>query len=100
MNEIASHIESLWTLRLYIAGRTPKSVTALANLKKLCDEQLAAQYTLEVIDLIERPELARADQIVAIPTLVRQLPAPLKRLIGDLSNKARVIVCLEVDLLR
>ncbi len=86
-----------WTLRLYIAGRTPKSVTALANLKKLCEEQLAGRYHIEVVDLMEHPELAKADQIVAIPTLVRQLPPPLKRLIGDLSNKDRFIVGLELD---
>ncbi len=88
-----------WILRLYIAGRTPKSVTALANLKKLCEQQLAGQYQLEVIDLMEHPERAKTDQIVAIPTLVRTLPPPLKRMIGDLSNKDRVIVGLELDLL-
>lgn len=86
-----------WTLRLYIAGQTPKSVTALVNLKRLCEQQLAGRYKLEIIDLLEHPERAKADQIVAIPTLVRQLPAPLKRIIGDLSNKERVIVGLELD---
>jgi len=98
MNQTPDHIECLWTLRLYIAGQTPKSVAALANLKKLCEEQLPGQYKLEVIDLLEHPELAKADQIVAIPTLVRKLPEPLKRMIGDLSNKARVIVGLELGL--
>ncbi len=86
-----------WSLRLYIAGRTPKSVTAIANLKKLCDERLGGQYQVEVIDLVERPELARADQIVAIPTLVRKLPPPLKKIIGDLSDKERVLKGLEFD---
>jgi circadian clock protein KaiB len=91
--EVAEH----WVLRLYIAGRTPKSVTALANLKKLCEEQLAGRYDLEVVDLLEHPERAKADQIVAIPTLVRELPAPLKQMIGDLSNKERVIVGFELN---
>ena len=76
-----------WMLRLYIAGQTPKSVLALANLKKLCEEQLPGRYQLEVIDLMEHPERAKADQIVAIPTLVRKLPEPLKRMIGDLSTR-------------
>ncbi|ARN81444.1 circadian clock KaiB family protein [Methylocystis bryophila] len=86
-----------WSLRLYIAGKTPKSVTAIANLKKLCDERLGGQYQVEVIDLVERPELARADQIVAIPTLVRKLPPPLKKIIGDLSDQARVLKGLELE---
>lgn len=86
-----------WTLRLYIAGKTPKSMTAMANLRVLCEQQLAGRYQIEIIDLAEHPELAKADQIVAIPTLVRQLPPPLKRIIGDLSNKDRVIVGLEID---
>lgn len=89
-----------WMLRLYIAGQTPKSVMALANLKKLCEEQLPGRYQLEVVDLMEHPERAKADQIVAIPTLVRKLPPPLKRMIGDLSDKDRVIVGLELDPLR
>ena len=86
-----------WNLRLYVAGKTPKSVTALANLKKLCEENLAGRYQIEVVDLVERPELAKADQIVAIPTLVRRLPSPLKRMIGDLSNKEKVIFGLDLD---
>jgi len=90
-------VDSTWTLRLYIAGQTPKSVTALANLKKLCEEQLAGRYELEVVDLLVYPERAKADQIVAIPTLVRQLPPPLKRMIGDLSNKTGVIIGLEIE---
>ena len=99
MNQPVEPQAQSWTLRLYIAGQTPKSVLALANLKKLCDEQLPGRYQLEVIDLMRHPERAKADQIVAIPTLVRILPPPLKRMIGDLSNKDRVIVGLELDLL-
>ena len=85
-----------WNLRLYVAGQTPKSLTALANLKRICDEHMNGQYDIEVIDLMENPQLARRDQIVAIPTLVRELPSPLKRIIGDLSNTERVLVGLDV----
>lgn len=85
-----------WNLRLYVAGQTPKSVTALANLKRICDEHMHGEYSVEVIDLMENPQLARRDQIVAIPTLVRELPSPLKRIIGDLSNTERVLVGLDV----
>jgi circadian clock protein KaiB len=85
-----------WNLRLYVAGQTPKSITALANLKRICDEHMEGQYQIEVIDLMENPQLARRDQIVAIPTLVRELPTPLKRIIGDLSNTERVLVGLDV----
>ncbi len=85
-----------WNLRLYVAGQTPKSVTALANLKRICDEHMNGEYAVEVIDLMENPQLARRDQIVAIPTLVRELPSPLKRIIGDLSNTERVLVGLDV----
>ncbi|HEY0553775.1 MAG TPA: circadian clock KaiB family protein [Thermoanaerobaculia bacterium] len=86
-----------WNLRLYVAGQTPKSIVALANLKRICDEHLeGGQYEIEVIDLMENPQLARRDQIVAIPTLVRELPSPLKRIIGDLSNTERVLVGLDV----
>jgi circadian clock protein KaiB len=85
-----------WNLRLYVAGQTPKSVTALANLKRICDEHMHGEYAVEVIDLMENPQLARRDQIVAIPTLVRELPSPLKRIIGDLSNVERVLVGLDV----
>jgi len=97
MNDSPEQDAEQWMLRLYVAGRTPKSVTALANLKRLCEDQLAGHYQLEVVDLMEHPERAKADQIVAIPTLVRQLPQPLKQMIGDLSNKERVIVGLELD---
>jgi circadian clock protein KaiB len=85
-----------WDLRLYVAGQTPRSLTALANLKGFCESQLAGRYTLEVVDLLENPELARGDQILAIPTLVRKLPSPIRKIIGDLSNTERVIVGLDI----
>lgn len=85
-----------WTLRLYVAGQTPKSLTAFANLKAICEEYLQGRYTIEVIDLVENPRLARGDQIVAIPTLVRKLPEPLRKIIGDLSNKEKVLVGLDL----
>jgi circadian clock protein KaiB len=88
--------DSRWELRLYVAGQTPKSLTAFANLKKLCEEHLAGRYRIEIIDLLEHPQLAAGDQIVAIPTLVRQLPVPLKKIIGDLSNTERVLVGLDL----
>ncbi|HEX9108834.1 MAG TPA: circadian clock KaiB family protein [Longimicrobiales bacterium] len=88
--------EGRWDLRLYVAGQTPKSLVALANLKRYCEEHLAGRYTLEVIDLLEHPQLAEGDQIVAVPTLVRKLPEPMKRIIGDLSNKERVLVGLDL----
>jgi circadian clock protein KaiB len=83
-------------LRLYVAGQTAKSVTAFANLKRLCDEHLAGQYHIEVVDLLKDPKLARGDQILAIPTLVRKLPTPIKKIIGDLSNTERVLVGLDL----
>ena len=85
-----------WELRLYIAGQTPKSVTAFANLKKLCEEHLAGRYSIEVIDLMQQPQLAAGDQIVAIPTLIRKLPEPLRRIVGDLSNTERTLVGLQL----
>jgi circadian clock protein KaiB len=85
-----------WELRLYVAGQTPKSLTAFANLKKLCEEHLSGKYRIEVIDLIENPTLARGDQILAVPTLVRKLPEPIKKIIGDLSNTERVLVGLDL----
>jgi circadian clock protein KaiB len=85
-----------YELRLYVAGQTPKSLTAFANLKKLCEEHLAGRYRIEIIDLLQHPQLAAGDQIVAIPTLVRQLPHPLKKIIGDLSNTERVLVGLDL----
>jgi circadian clock protein KaiB len=85
-----------WQLRLYVAGQTPKCLTALANLKKLCEQNLAGAYEIEIIDLLERPQLAHGDQILAIPTLVRKLPAPMRKIIGDLSNIERVLVGLDL----
>ena len=85
-----------YELRLYVAGQTPKSLTAFANLKKLCEEHLAGQYHIEVIDLLKQPQLASGDQILAIPTLVRKLPQPIKKIIGDLSNTERVLVGLDL----
>jgi circadian clock protein KaiB len=86
----------IWNLRLYVAGQTPKSITAFANLKKICEEHLAGKYSIEVIDLLKNPQLAKGDQIIAIPTLVRKLPEPLKRMIGDLANTERVLVGLDI----
>lgn len=85
-----------WTLRLYVAGQTPRSLAALANLKRLCDEYLSKRYSIEVVDLVENPQLARGDQILAIPTLVRKLPVPMHKIIGDLSNTERVLVGLDL----
>jgi circadian clock protein KaiB len=85
-----------YNLRLYVAGQTPKSITALANLKMICEKHLAGRYHIEVIDLIEHPQLAAGDQILAVPTLVRRLPEPLKRIIGNLSNMERVLVGLDL----
>jgi len=86
-----------WRLRLYVAGQTPRSLTAFANLKRLCEQHLPGRYQIEVIDLIKTPELALGDQIVALPTLVRKLPTPIKRVIGDLSNFERVLVAIELQ---
>jgi circadian clock protein KaiB len=83
-------------LKLYVAGQTPKSLAALSNLKKLCEEHLAGQYQIEVIDLVKNPQLAQGDQILAIPTLVRSLPEPIRKIIGDLSNTERVLVGLNL----
>ena len=83
-------------LRLYVAGQTVKSLAAMANLRRVCEEHLAGRYDIEVVDLLVNPKLAAGDQILAIPTLVRRLPAPLKRIIGDLSNTERVLVGLDI----
>ena len=85
-----------WNLRLYVAGQTPKCITAFANLKKLCEERLGGHYSIEVIDLLKKPQLASGDQILAIPTLVRRLPSPMKKIIGDLSDTERVLVGLDL----
>ena len=83
-----------WELRLYVAGKTPKSVAAIRNLQRLCDEHLAGKYTIEIVDLLAHPHLAKGDEIVAIPTLIRKLPEPIRRVIGDLSNLERALVGL------
>jgi circadian clock protein KaiB len=89
-------IDKAYELRLYIAGKTAKSVTALANLKKYCEEHLQGQYKIEVIDLLLQPQLAESDQILAIPTLVRKVPEPIRKIIGDLSNEEKVLVGLNI----
>jgi circadian clock protein KaiB len=92
--------EEWWELRLYVAGQTPKSLEAFANLKKICEEHLQGRYRIEVIDLLVNPTLARGDQILAVPTLVRQLPPPVKKIIGDFSNQERVLVGLNLRAVR
>jgi circadian clock protein KaiB len=88
--------EEIWELRLYVAGQTPKSMKAFDNLKKICEEHLAGRYKIEVIDLLENPQLARGDQILAIPTLVKKIPQPARKIIGDLSNTERALVGLDL----
>jgi circadian clock protein KaiB len=88
--------DETFDLRLYVAGQTPKALRAFANLRKICDEHLAGRYKIEVIDLLEDPQLGRGDQILALPTLVRRLPSPIKKIIGDLSNTERVLVGLDL----
>jgi circadian clock protein KaiB len=88
--------ELVWDLKLYVAGQTPRCITAFANLKRMCEEHLEGRYRIEVIDLLENPQLAEGDQILAIPTLVRRLPHPLRKIIGDLSNTERVLVGLDL----
>ena len=85
-----------WQLRLYVAGQTPKSLAAFSNLKKICDDHLAGRYTIEVVDLLEHPQLAAGDQILAIPTLVRKLPEPLRKIVGDLRDTERTLVGLNI----
>ena len=87
---------AFWNMRLYVAGQTPKSLRALANLKRICEEHLAGKYHIEIIDLLENPQLASSDQILAIPTLIRKLPEPMRKIIGDLSNVERVLVGLDL----
>jgi circadian clock protein KaiB len=89
-------IEKKWQLRLYVAGETAKSVTALKNLRKYCETHLKGQYKIEVIDLLLKPQLAEGDQIFAIPTLVRKVPEPIRKIIGDLSNEEKVLVGLNI----
>jgi len=88
--------EETWQLCLYVAGQTPKSVAAFANLKRICEEHLAGRYTIQVIDLMQQPQLAAGDQILAIPTLVRKLPEPLRKIVGDLRDTERTLVGLNV----
>jgi circadian clock protein KaiB len=92
----AQKAKDIFELRLYVAGQTPKSLAALANLKRICDEHVEQEYRIEVIDLVQHPQLAQGDQILAIPTLVRRVPAPLRKIIGDLSNVERVLVGLDI----
>jgi circadian clock protein KaiB len=86
----------VWRLRLYVAGQSPKSLRAMSNLKTLCEEHLPGRYEIEIIDLVEQPALASSDDIIAIPTLVRRLPMPLRKVIGDLSNTERVLIGLQL----
>lgn len=86
----------VWDLRLYVAGQTPRSLTAFANLRRLCEEHLSGRYKIEVVDLVKHPQLAAGDQIVAIPTLVRKLPEPLRKIVGDLRNSERTLVGLQI----
>jgi circadian clock protein KaiB len=91
-----SDAAEVWELRLYVAGQSTRSIAAFANLKKLCEEHLAGRYTIEVVDLLEKPQLAKGEQIVAIPTLVRKLPEPIRKIVGDLSNEERTLVGLQL----
>jgi circadian clock protein KaiB len=93
---LGSNGHKQWQLRLYVAGQTPKCLAAFANLKKLCEEHMDGDYDIEIIDLLQQPQLARGDQILAIPTLVRKLPEPVRKIIGDLSNTERVLVGLDL----
>jgi circadian clock protein KaiB len=97
LSQDVSEQANRWNLRLYVAGQTPRSVTAFRNLKDICEEYLKGQYHIEVIDLMENPTLARGDQILAVPTLVRKLPQPIRKIIGDLSNTERVLVGLDIQ---
>jgi circadian clock protein KaiB len=95
-NGVAAHNPEKWELRLYTAGQTPKSLAAIRNLKKVCEEHLAGRYEIEIVDLLKNPRLAKDDQIVAIPTLVRKLPDPVRKIIGDLSDTERALVGLQL----
>ena len=96
ITEELEKVNETWQLRLYVAGASPKALTAFKNLKVICEEHLSGKYTIEVIDLLKNPQLAKGDQIVAIPTLVRKLPPPIRKIIGDLSNTERVLVGLDM----
>ncbi|MDB5304469.1 MAG: KaiB protein [Phycisphaerales bacterium] len=95
-NGAKAEVEKFWDLRLYVAGQSPKSLRAFANLKKICETHLAGRYRIEVIDLLKNPQLAAGDQILAVPTLVRNLPVPIEKIIGDLSNEDRTLVGLDL----
>jgi circadian clock protein KaiB len=95
-NTAAQIEKDKWILRLYVAGQTPKCITAFNNLKRICEFELKGKYSIEVIDLIENPQLSKDDQILAIPTLVRKLPIPVRKIIGDLSNTERVLIGLDI----
>jgi len=94
--DIAEDNDEVWNLRLYVAGQTPKSIEAFANLKEICETHLKDKYKIEIVDLVENPEMAKNDQILAIPTLVRKLPEPVKKIIGTLANEEKVLVGLEI----
>jgi circadian clock protein KaiB len=96
IDEADSGDPNKWNLRLYVAGQTPKSIAAFSNLKRVCEDHLPGKYDIEVVDLLKNPQLAQGDQIVAIPTLVRKLPEPVRKIIGDLSNTERVLVGLQL----
>lgn len=96
MNTTTNEEETIWELRLYIAGNTPKSVKALANLKRYCEDNLNDKYVIEVIDLLVHPQLAEGDQILAVPTLVKKVPEPIRKIIGDLSDEEKVLVGLNI----
>ena len=100
LSDPASSADQVYSLRLYVAGQTPKSVLAFKNLKEICEQHLTGRYEIEIIDLLLNPQLAHGDQILAVPTLVRRLPEPIKKIIGDLSNTERVLVGLDLRVLR
>lgn len=96
MNRMTTSDKEIWVLRLYVAGQSPKCIAALANLKRICEEELEGKYTIEVIDLLENPRLGKEDQIIAIPALVGKLPVPVRKIIDDLSNTGRVLIGLDI----
>ena len=96
MNKDSPPETAIYQLRLYVAGQTPKSLAAIANLRNICEDNLKGMYQIEVIDLMKTPQLAKGDQIIAVPTLVRKLPQPIKKIIGDLSNEEKVLVGLDI----
>ncbi len=95
-DELKPEDDEIWNFHLYIAGKSAKSTAAIANLQKICDEYLQNKYQIEIIDLVQNPEMARKDQIIAVPTLIKKLPRPVKQIIGDLSNQEKLLVGLEI----